>query len=291
MRTIKKAIAMLGSIAAVAALSATALNALAFDPVNPDDRASEFKSGVTNLIADEVYAEPGETVSYRVMIRENAGYASSGFVLDYDARLKAVAVDNDATKPVIQYGDGCKELGKTSDLNQPEHIVGFGTMGEENCTLNGVVYTVQFVVPSDAKDGDQFDLSLKVEKFLDEKTDEVAHNDVNGWIRIKIPEQTTVSSTTVGTVPTTSVTVSQTESVPTEPVTTSTSVSQSVTTVTTTLTTASRQNAGTETTKKPATSGTNTTAAKTGDAGVGIATAALLLSGVTAVVCTRKKEH
>ena len=71
MRALKKVIAFVGSAAAAISLAASAMTAFAFQPVDLDDRASELKSGITNIIADEVYAEPGETVSYRGMIRNN----------------------------------------------------------------------------------------------------------------------------------------------------------------------------------------------------------------------------
>lgn len=324
MRALKKVIAFVGSAAAAISLAASAMTAFAFQPVDLDDRASELKSGITNIIADEVYAEPGETVSYRVMIQNNKGYGPSGIALTYDAALTPVLEAN-GVKPALKWGDGSYGLTKSYSINQEKHLLGIGTTGTDNCEKDGVIYTAQFVVPADAKENTVYPMTLTIDKFLDAATDPVANNPVNGWIRVRKPvEETTVSTTkatttTTTTTLTTVTTVSTSKSsVSTEPttsksVTNPTTVSSTVTTVTkietdvstvsntsktdrqdpnkSEPTTASRQGGVTATTKKAATTSSTTTATKTGDAGVGIAVTALLLSGTVAAVCKRKKEH
>lgn len=324
MRALKKVIAFVGSAAAAISLAASAMTAFAFQPVDLDDRASELKSGITNIIADEVYAEPGETVSYRVMIQNNKGYGPSGIALTYDAALTPVLEAN-GVKPSLKWGDGSYGLTKSYSINQEKHLLGIGTTGTDNCEKDGVIYTAQFVVPADAKENTVYPMTLTIDKFLDAATDPVANNPVNGWIRVRKPvEETTVSTTkatttTTTTTLTTVTTVSTSKSsVSTEPttsksVTNPTTVSSTVTTVTkietdvstvsntsktdrqdpnkSEPTTASRQGGVTATTKKAATTSSTTTATKTGDAGVGIAVTALLLSGTVAAVCKRKKEH
>lgn len=326
MRALKKVIAFVGSAAAAISLAASAMTAFAFQPVDLDDRASELKNGTTNIIADEVYAEPGETVSYRVMIQNNKGYAPSGIALSYDAALTPVMEAN-GVKPALKWGDGSYGLTKSYSINKEKHLLGIGTSGTDNCEKDGVIYTAQFVVPADAKENTVYPMTLTIDKFLDAATDPVANNPVNGWIRIRKPVETTVSTTST-TKPTTSTTTTtlttvttvstSKSSVSTEPttsksVTNPTTVSSTVTTVTkietdvstvsntsktdrqdpnkSEPTTASRQGGVTATTKKATTSSSTTTATKTGDAGVGIAATALLLSGTVAAVCKRKKEH
>lgn len=323
MRALKKVIAFVGSAAAAISLAASAMTAFAFQPVDLDDRASELKSGITNIIADEVYAEPGETVSYRVMIQNNKGYGPSGIALNYDAALTPVLEAN-GVKPALKWGDGSYGLTKSYSINQEKHLLGIGTSGTDNCEKDGVIYTAQFVVPADAKENTVYPMTLTIDKFLDAATDPVANNPVNGWIRVRKPvEETTVSTTKATTTTTTTLTTVTTvstskSSVSTEPttsksVTNPTTVSSTVTTVTkietdvstvsntsktdrqdpnkSEPTTASRQGGVTATTKKATTSSSTTTATKTGDAGVGIAVTALLLSGTVAAVCKRKKEH
>lgn len=323
MRTIKKAIAVLSSVAAAAVVTAGALSAFAFDPVDLKDRASEMKSGL-NLIADEVYAEPGETVLYNVYIQNNTGYAASGIGLVYDQALSPVIKESN-DRPDLTYGDGSYMLSKSADYSAAEHRIGVGTMGDEDCTRDGIVFTAKFVVPTDAKENDEFKLTLDIDKFLDEKTDKVDYSTVDGWIRIRKKAVTTTATsvtTTVTTSDTTSVTVPTTttapvtvptvitssETVPTtssaQPTTVTTTITTDVSTVSNTSktdredpgsepTTASRKNnGGAQTTKAPAssTTTTKTTATKTGDAGVGVAAAALMLSAATAVTFKRKKH-
>jgi len=323
MRTIKKAIAVLSSVAAAAVVTAGALSAFAFDPVDLKDRASEMKSGL-NLIADEVYAEPGETVLYNVYIQNNTGYAASGIGLVYDQALSPVIKESN-DRPDLTYGDGSYMLSKSADYSAAEHRIGVGTMGDEDCTRDGIVFTAKFVVPADAKENDEFKLTLDIDKFLNEKTDKVDYSTVDGWIRIRKKAVTTTATsvtTTVTTSDTTSVTVPTTttapvtvptvitssETVPTtssaQPTTVTTTITTDVSTVSNTSktdredpgsepTTASRKNnGGAQTTKAPAssTTTTKTTATKTGDAGVGVAAAALMLSAATAVTFKRKKH-
>lgn len=318
MRALKKAIAIVCSTAAVFGLTATALNAMAFESVDLDDRSSELKSGLLNLIADEVYAEPGETVSFRVMVKENSGYAPSGLRLFYDSALKPV-LNEEGTKPVIEWGEGSYGLTRSYTVNLEKNLIAYSSMGTENCTYDGVIYTVQFQVPADAKIGTEYPLSLDVDKLENSRTVPLDHNTVDGWIRIKDAETTApVTTTTSDSVTTTTSTTTVSQSLDTTTGTKPTETSSETTTtppVTTTLsqietdvttasntkkterqdpnssvaTTASR--AGTTSTAKNAGHSTTTTAAKTGDAGVGIAAAALVLSASVAVCSKRKKEH
>ena len=318
MRALKKAIAIVCSTAAVFGFTATALNAMAFESVDLDDRSSELKSGVLNLIADEVYAEPGETVSFRVMVKENSGYAPSGLRLFYDSALKPV-LNEEGTKPVIEWGEGSYGLTRSYTVNLEKNLIAYSSMGTENCTYDGVIYTVQFQVPADAKIGTEYPLSLDVDKLENSRTVPLDHNTVDGWIRIKDAETTApVTTTTSDSVTTTTSTTTVSQSLDTTTGTKPTETSSETTTtppVTTTLsqietdvttasntkkterqdpnssvaTTASR--AGTTSTAKNAGHSTTTTAAKTGDAGVGIAAAALVLSASVAVCSKRKKEH
>jgi hypothetical protein len=289
------------------------VSVLAFKPVDLGDRASELKNGVTNIIADEVYAEPGETVSFRVMLKNNTGYAPSGISLTYDSALKPVLTE-DGKKPDLTWGDGCYGLTKGGSINLDKHLIGYGSSGTDNCERDGAIYTAKFVVPADAKDGTVYPLTLNVDKFLDAKTDPVAYNAVNGWIRVQLPAETTTSTTassvttvttsktTVSSEPTTSSSVSTSTSSSTPTVTVTTLIQTDVSTVSNTSktdrqdpgsepTTASRDNSVTQTTKKPASSSTTTTATKTGDAGVGVAVAGLMLAGAAAMICKQKKEH
>lgn len=321
MKALKKAAAIICSTIAAAGLAVSSMTAMAYDPVELDDRAAELKSGIVNLIADEVYAEPGETVSYRLLIQNNTGYAPSGIALIYDEALTPVMVENSA-KPEMKWGDASYGLTKANTLNADKHLIGYSSVGTENCTNDGTIYTVQFKVPSDAKEGTEYPLELNVEHFLNAKADPVDYNTVKGWIRVRKPEVTTTvvtttsdTSTSTSTTTVSNITVTTTKpdgsekettttTSQTAPTTTSTTVTSNIETDASTAsntkktdrqdpvssepTTASRAGT-TASNKKQPTSG-STTAVKTGDPGVGIAVAALALSASVAVVLKRKKK-
>lgn len=314
MKALKKALAIFGSAVAVIGIAANAMSALAYDPVDLKDRASELENGVINLVADEVYAEPGETVTYRVMITNNTGYAPCGFALVYDKALQPVLAD-DGIKPALKWGDGSYGLTRSYSVNLDEHLIGYSSMGTVDCTKDGTIYSAEFVVPADAKEDTVYSLTLDVDKLTNAQTDPLTYNVVNGWIRIKTKEETkTTTSTSVTSVTTTVDTdkTTSTESMGTTTTTTVDTTTDTSTSVTTTIetdvstvsntsktdrndpnssepTTASRPGT-TATTKKQSTSST-TTATKTGDAGVGVAVAALALSSAVAMLCKRKKSN
>lgn len=310
MKALKKALAIFCSTAVIS-VAANAISALAFDPVDLEDRASDLKSGVINLVADEVYAEPGETVSYRLMIENNTGYAPFGIGLNYDSALTPVLQDNG--KPVIEFGDGSDGLMRSYSVNLEKYLIAYSSMGTIDCKNDGVIYTVQFKVPADAKEDTVYPITLDVDRLTNAKTEDLDNYVVNGWIRIKTEEVTTTTVTTTEAPITSTISTDQTTSTVSSSNTTSTSVSSVATeSVTTTVetdastvsntsktdrddpsssepTTESRPGGTTATTKKP-TSTSTTTASKTGDAGVGIAVAALALSGAVAMLCNQKKK-
>ncbi len=305
MKTLRKAAAIFGSAAALIAFSAGAMHAFAFEQVDLRDRTEEIKSGVTNLVADEVYAEAGETVSYRVSVTNNAGYANCGFALNFDPKLGVVKEENG--KPELKAGDGSYGLTNSYSVNDEKSIIGFATMGTDNCTKNEAIYTVKFIVPDQAKEGDTYPLTLTVEKFLDSKTKPVEYNTVAGWIKVRAVTTTAATTTqtekATTTTSTTAKEVTESNTKPSEGTTTvqttvTTDITTDISTVSNTsktnrnqddVTTASRPTGTTATGKSQASSST-TTSVKTGDTGVGVALAALMLAGATAFVCKRKKE-
>ena len=55
MKALKKALAIFGSAVAVIGIAANAMSALAYDPVDLKDRASEVGNGVINFFSGEVF--------------------------------------------------------------------------------------------------------------------------------------------------------------------------------------------------------------------------------------------
>jgi LPXTG-motif cell wall-anchored protein len=258
---------------------------------------TDLVAGKTNIVAGIVKADAGETVKFPVYIANNAtGYAATGVRLIHDERL---TVPLDGKKPKTTKGVAGNDVTTTFSYNAEKRIIGLGTMGTDLEKDNGVMYEVEITVPADAKDGDKFPMTIEIDKWLDASTNPVEHAAINGYIIVGgTPiETTTTSSTTVttttttttsSTAPTTSSTAPTTSS--TAPTTSSTVSTQSTSsTASTTTTTGTNKGTPVVTTAKGG-STSSTTATKTGDAGVGVAVAGLLLAAGTAVVATKKKK-
>ena len=71
----------------LAVLEAAALLILGVNQVDQPLPEDEIQSGKLNIIAGQVYAEPGETVSFPVYLAENPGYTTGLFRVIYDERL------------------------------------------------------------------------------------------------------------------------------------------------------------------------------------------------------------
>ncbi|MBQ9905561.1 MAG: NPXTG-anchored protein, partial [Oscillospiraceae bacterium] len=275
----------------VATLGALGIAASAQKNTEVADR-KDLVDGKTNIIAGIVQAEAGETVQFPVYIANNTkdGFAATGLRLFYDEKLTPVLKENG--KPKTTTGVACNAVVSKFSHNADKHIIGLGTMGDDPETDNGLMYTVEITVPSDAKPGDKFPMTLEVDKWLDAKTNAIEYATVNGYIFIDIstPETTTVSSdTTTTTTTTTSSSATTTSTTSSSATTTTTTVSTSSGSTTTTTGTTKGANVVQTTTAKSGNSGT-TTATKTGDAGVGVAVAGLLLAAGTAVVAKKKKD-
>ena len=213
MESIKKAAAILCSAAALAVFGAAAFPANAFETVDLDDRAGELKANSLNIIADEVYAEPGETVDYRVLISGNTGFTNSGIALVYDEALTVKSKGRD--DPELEVGNVAKNLITGDSLNEGEHIVAFSSSGTVNVTENGTLFTVHLTVPSDAADGATYPLKIEIRHFQDEMSVSVPHTTVDGWVKIRKPVVTTVVTTTKAPVTTTAAPVTSTAPVTT----------------------------------------------------------------------------
>ena len=332
MGTLKKTAAIICS-AATLAFAGLSASVFAYDTVKLEDRASELSSGKMMYVADEVYAQAGETVEYSVYVQNNAGYTTGGIAMYYDPALKFVMADS--IKVECEKGTGADGLTPTHSLNEEANIFGFSTMGTTNCTYDGKVYTVKLIVPADAQPGSTYPIKLEVVEMLNQKRELVDCTTVAGWI--KVPDvtatttSTTVSNTTTDIVTTTttasvtSTVITTTTAAPPTPVSTTTTASpvQPVGSTTTTAapipggtttttvterhtekitddtqhqagddeqTTANRNNGnGKNNNNTTPTAGKKTDATKTGDAGVAVAAAALMIAGASAVVFRRRK--
>jgi len=327
MDSLKKAAAILCSAAALVVFGAAAFPANAFETVDLNDRSSELKADTVNIVADQVYAEPGETVDYRVLLSGNTGYANSGIALVYDPALEVKREGQ--YEPVMTVGMAANGLMTENSLNLKDHIVAFSSTGTTDCKNSGTLYTVHFTVPADAADGDTYPLSIEIRHFHDKMQVEVSHAIVNGWIKIRKPVTTTVTTvttpvtttqptttivTTTTTVPTTTTSTVTTTSTTPAPVTTPepvTTTEPPVTTVappdteppvvTTTTTTEPVTEPVTQKTTRALTPTNGATTAKggtkpavpgvkTGDVNTGAAAGLMLAVSTAAALKLRKKE-
>ena len=314
MFSLKKTSALLCSAAALAVFGAAAFSANAFDTVDLDDRASELTADKVNIVADEVYAEPGETVDFRVMLSGNTGYADCGIGLVFDPQLSLELADDG--EPKMKIGDAARGLQTEYTLNDKKNRIAFSSIGKSNNKDSGMLYTVQFTVPEDAKENDEYPLTVDIVHLLDKDTAAVPSAAVNGWIKVRMP----VVTTTAAPVPATTTVITTTTAPVTEP--------PVVTTVTTPepviVTTPDTTPAPPDTTPEPVTVTTPETtepvtepitkkttrdinpgnvattaqggtkpavnAVKTGDVGSGAAAAGLLLAVTTAALVAPKRK-
>lgn len=322
MKNWKKAAALFCGTAAAMLFAAHALSAFAFESVELADRMDQLTDGITGILADEVYAEPGETVEFSVMIGNNIGYTNIGISLMYDEQLAVIL--NDRGRADLTYGPASADLVHANTLNTERCVIGYTSMGDVEVDVDGVIFTAKFTVPADAEIGTVYPMELHVENLTDRLTRPQVYTVVDGWIEVYRPETTTAATTTAasaattGTSATTAATTQVTEDTETTTEeTTSERITQDssavrTTTSTTLVTDSSTEKSTKKTDRDPTrevtTSGKGGTgssggtkspttvttpkieSSRTGDAGAGAAAAAGVLAGITAIFF-RKRKH
>ena len=307
--TIAKIAAVVCSAATLGALGIAASAQTTLD-VNPGTVTE------TTILAGKVEAEPGETVEFPVYIYqpEDVHYAATGLRLIYAEGLTIQKNKRDdyGTKGVA--GD---DVTQTFILNDKVRTLGLGTMGTSGEWDSGVAYTCLVKVPDNATPGTQYDMKMEIESWLDKKSQPVPAHTVDGWIKITgEPKETTTTQAPAPVTTTTTAApapVTTTTTAAPAPVTTTTTAAPAPGTTTTTAapiggsttttdgkadgstTTTGKGGSAATTTAKPSSggssSGSKTDATKTGDAGVGVAVAGLMIAAGAAVAATRKKKE
>ena len=171
--------------------------------------------GAAKLSMDQIYAEPGQEVSFAMSV-ENLGTSWTGleFLVNYDARLEATlnkagtaasisygnAIDPDLAGEISRGGAVSKEL--TAD-GQKGFAFALGTATA--ISGDGQLCIFQVTVPADAQPGDEFPVNLTINEgsFIDANKENIPFETVNGWIKIKEEETTTSEETTTTTTTTT----------------------------------------------------------------------------------------
>jgi LPXTG-motif cell wall-anchored protein len=303
----KSAIAAL-AVSAVA-LSSTAMTAIAgsatgdtYDTSKYDPSKADPKPTISINKATVGISKISDPVEMTLSVSGAEGYyAPTGFHIDYDERLTLVERDGD----IAEIGAAGKKLNKDMTKNG-DHGIFLTTGASENSGRDGVLWTFDLKVPSDAKIGDVYKVEVMYKStqtakdlFTNVAQDEAGQL-MQAWVFTNGIEQgsievvndtpttqptTTSTTTTTTTPPTTTTTTAPTTTTTTAPTTTTTSV---ITTTTTTPVSTT-----TTTTKKVTTTSTTTKkadAAKTGDTSAALAVAGLAVAVGTAFVLRKKED-
>lgn len=170
--------------------------------------------GAAKLSMDQIYAEPGQEVSFAMSV-ENLGTSWTGleFLVNYDARLEAT-LNKAGTAAACSYGDAIGDMaeeisrgGAVSKELTADGQKGFAfALGTATAISgDGQLCIFKFTVPADAQPGDEFPVNLTVNEgsFIDANKENIPFETVNGWIKIKEEETSTSEETTTTTTTTT----------------------------------------------------------------------------------------
>lgn len=131
-----------------------------------------------SIYVDSVTASAGDTVELPISIFNNPGINGAQFDVSYDSKLKLKNAQN---------GKALSSLNFTAPgvFSNPSKFLWDGI--SENEKGNGVALTLSFIVPSDAKAGDKYSVSVSYPKgaIYDSNLNDVNFDTVNGSIAIK----------------------------------------------------------------------------------------------------------
>ena len=175
---------------------------------------SASAEGTTTLSMDQIYAEPGQEVSFAMSIDNlDTSWTGLEFLVNYDPAL--TVVKDDAGDIDYSYGSAIGSMGKKISVGSAisqnpnaEGLEGFAFAWGTATAIsgNGQMAIFQFTVPGDAQPGDKFPVNLTVKDggFIDANKENIAFETVNGWIAIK--EESTTTSTEAASTTTTTTT-------------------------------------------------------------------------------------
>ena len=148
-------------------------------------KADKSKPGAKTVITiGTVTVKPGTTsASVPVTISGNTGFAATGFGFTYDPAIKFDSVEGGIiAEPEGADGTNYKALTSAKSTN---------------ITKDGVIYTLKFTIPADAKAGTVYEISGAVDTFADADGKDVDVNLVKGAIKVEAEKAaTTVAATT-----------------------------------------------------------------------------------------------
>ena len=182
---IRKAAAFACSITVLSALGISA-SAQISAPADTDvNIVTDVNDSAVNVIAGNIEAAPGETVSFPVYIANNTaeGFAATGLRLNYDSRLTP-CTNEDGSLVADENCVAGDALNMVFGLNADQNCIGIGTMGSQAETDNGLFCTIDFTIPADAQEGDVYAMDLEVSTFTDAKLNAIVCEAIGGSITV-----------------------------------------------------------------------------------------------------------
>ncbi len=137
------------------------------------------------IVMDSVLADAGEErVPVRVMVFRNPGYVNYGIRLLYTEALQPLCKEN-TDEPYIEAGNACEDMMMAARVDASKQMIGFVAAGAEENGADGILYTLYFDIPSDAKSGTVYPLSLDVQDFKNSDGEQLMPTVVQGGIQIR----------------------------------------------------------------------------------------------------------
>lgn len=140
--------------------------------------------GIT-LVIDSITAKAGEqNVPVRIMLFNNSGFINSGVRIQYADALQP-HYNTEDNKTEYALGSVCEDFLSASVVDPAKHLIGFVSAGAEAATADGIVFTIYFDIPSDAKSGTIYPLTLDVQDFKANYEEQLDPKLIQGGIQIQ----------------------------------------------------------------------------------------------------------
>ena len=189
----------------------------------------------------------------------------------------------------VAQGSGSSGLSVSGSYKSDARSVAVSTMGTDNCTEDGVIFTFKVKVPEDAKNGDTYPMDIRdtMTQFVNvAKEDQSPYTVIDGWIKVVAPPETTTTEETTTTQKTTDTTPVSSDSQISSDSQGSGDSSDSDTETTTTA--AGTEDTGASDSTSNNNGGSDVPGPKTGETGAALAIAGLLTAAGAAYVIRKK---
>ncbi|MCQ2416898.1 MAG: hypothetical protein MJ071_03690 [Oscillospiraceae bacterium] len=130
----------------------------------------------------KIKAKPGDTnVAVPVVFVNNPGFTVSGIQVFYDEALSLVMKDEEAK---YDFGEAVGSLTGLCKANTGNHTIAFASMGVEDSTKSGTIFTFYLDIPKDAKVGQTYSLPVNTDCMYNLDMQELSVDIICGEIEI-----------------------------------------------------------------------------------------------------------